>query len=115
MTDTIPPHLAEYWDLNEGSFSPEITWDAFKAFTRRQYISSIAGIHREQAVTMTALQDAVKTQTETYAADPTNTHFDSLSAVKREVHLHLAEVTRLDLYQNRQRFFEQCWCNMTSP
>lgn len=109
LTNTILPRLAEYWDLSMGSSSPEVTWDAFKAFTRGKYISSIAGIHREQAATMTALQDTVKTQTETYATDPTDTH--SLRAAKCDLHLHLTEVTRLDLYWNRQRFFEQGDCN----
>lgn len=84
-----------------------MTWDAFKAFTRGQYISSIAGIQREQAAITIALQTAAQLQSDVYAADPTDTHFDSLNAGKRDLHLHLTEVTRLDLYRNKQRFFEQ--------
>lgn len=107
LADTIPPRLVEYWDLNTGSSSTAVTWDAFKAFTRGQYISSIAGIRREQAATTTALQTTAQSQSDIYAADPTDAHFDSLNAAKRELHLHLTEVTRLDLYRNKQRFFEQ--------
>lgn len=107
LTDSIPPRLAEYWDLNAGSSSTAVTWDAFKAFTRGQYISSIAGIRREQATAMTALQAAVQSQSDIYAADPTGSHFDSLNAAKSDLHLHLTEVTRLDFYRNKQRFFEQ--------
>lgn len=84
-----------------------MTWDAFKAFTRGQYISSIAGIQREQAAITIALQTAAQLQSDVYGADPTDTHFDSLNAAKRDLHLHLTEVTRLDLYRNKQRFFEQ--------
>lgn len=107
LTNTIPPRFTECWELNTGSSSPEVTWDAFKAFTRGQYISSIAGIRREQAVTTAELQNNIDTQTEAYTADPTDSGFDVLNAVKQELHLHLTELARLDLYHNKQRFFEQ--------
>lgn len=107
LADTIPPLLMEYWAINSGSSSPEVTWDAFKAFTPGQYISSIAVVHKEQATVTTTLQDAVKTHTKAYNTNPTETQFDLLHAKKCKLHLYLAEVTVLDLYNNKQRFFEE--------
>lgn len=107
LTTNVSPRLVEYWEFNERSSSVAMIWDAFKAFSRGQYISSIAGIHREQAAIATALQQAVQCQSDIYTTDPTNTHFDLLNAAKHKLHLHLTELTRLDLHRNKQMFFEQ--------
>lgn len=67
---------------------------------------------------MTTLQLAAQRQSDIYTIDPIDSHFDSLNAAKRELHLHLTEITRLDLHRNKQRFlnretimviFWQCW------
>lgn len=107
LTGTLPPRLAQFWELNTGSSSPGVIWDAFKAYTRGQYISSIASIKKQQLQETQLLQQSVTDHTSTYSADPMPAHFDLLRAAQRTLNLHLTEVTRLDTYKGRQLFFEQ--------
>lgn len=99
--------MIEFWEQNTGSSSPEITWDAFKAYTRRQFISSIAAIKKQRLLATTSLQQSVSDHETTYNSDPTFEHFDLLMAAQRDLHLHMTEITKLESYGNRQRHFEQ--------
>lgn len=67
--DKIPPLLTEFCEHNTGSSSPETTWDAFKAYTRGHYISSIAAIKKEQQATTLSLQQLVSDCTMSYNSD----------------------------------------------
>lgn len=93
------------------SFSPEITWDAFKACSRGHYIASISAAHKEREKLTFSLQRAVDYSSAEYATDPSETNFDNLRASQRDLHLHMTEATRLDLYRTRQNIFEQGDCN----
>lgn len=44
LADNVATRLAEYWGINGESSAPPVTWHAFKANTRGQYISSITAI-----------------------------------------------------------------------
>lgn len=107
VTDIIPPRLAEFWDHNKGFLTPQIVWDAFKAYTRGQYISTIASVKKQQGQQTQVLQQSVDDQAAAYSADPTPSHFDLLNAAQSTLNLHMSEVTRLDIHKGRQRFFEQ--------
>lgn len=107
VADTIPPRLVEFWELNEGSSTPQTVWDTFKAYTRGQYISIIASVKKQQGRETYRLQQMVEDQTLIYSTDPTAAHFDALNAARSSLNLHLTEVTRLDMHKGRQRLFEQ--------
>lgn len=95
VAEKISPLLNEYWDTNTWSSCPGLVWDAFKAYTRGQYISSIAALKADQSATTHFLQRSVEDQSDNL--DPCLENFESLMGAKWELHLHLAEVARLDL------------------
>lgn len=107
VIDKIPPLLTEYWEFNEESSTPANVWDAFKAYTRGQYISAIKAVHRAQQVKTDALWASVEEQTAQYAIDSSEINFNGLLHAKQALHLHITEATRMDLYKNKQRSFEQ--------
>lgn len=111
ISEKIPLLLTEFWEQNTGSSSPDIIWDAFKAYTRGQYISSIANIKKQQKTETQSLQQSVTDHTTTDSSDATPAHFDQLMAVQRDLQLHLTEVTRLEIYKGKRRTFEQGYRN----
>lgn len=72
-------------------------WDALKAYMRRQYISTVAAVKLYQSSTTQHLWSRVEDHTRLYASYPTYKDFDLPMSTRRELHLHLAEVTKLDL------------------
>lgn len=84
-----------------------MTWDVFKAYTRGQYISSIAAVKKQQSLATVSLQQLVSDHETTYNSDPTSEHFDLLIVAQRDLHLHMSEITKLESYGHRQRHFEQ--------
>lgn len=101
----MPPKLSEYWDVNQGSSSPETIWDAFKVFTRGQYMCSISAFHRDLGATIQSLQTFMATHSEAYDDITDADNFIHLQASQRELNLHLAKLTRLEQYRTRQPFF----------
>lgn len=90
-----------------GSFSPEVSWDAFKAYTRGKNISAIKAVKANQQAFTLHLQTNVQNHSDKYASDPSVLNFDLLQASKRALHLHLEEVNRLTVHNAKQQFFEQ--------
>lgn len=71
-------------------------------------ISAIAAVKKKQASKVLILRNKLLGQTNCYASDLTPEKFDLLASVKvREFHLHMTEVTSLDLFKCKQTFFEQ--------
>lgn len=104
LTDSLPPLLAEFWERNAESSSTGMVWDSFKAYNMGQYI---AQVKKQQSLETHSLQQAVTTQMAKYSLDPNPDQFDSLMVAQRELHLHLSEVTQLETFSGKQRFFEQ--------
>lgn len=102
----MPSILKEYWSTNERSSSPEVTWDAFKAYTWRHYISAIKAVKTNQQALTVHLQSGVQNRTDEYALAP-SMNFDLLQVSKRALHLHLEGVTRLSVHNTKQQFYEQ--------
>lgn len=84
-----------------------MVWDAFKAFTRGHYISAIKAAKVHQTATTESLKSKIEMAPDQYGSDQSASNFDLLQASKRNFHLHLTEVMRLELYKTKQRFFEQ--------
>ena len=70
IAEQAPSALRAYWDSNAGSSSPEIVWDAFKAFTRGHYISAIKAVRVQQAAAAVALEDGVELASARFGSDP---------------------------------------------
>lgn len=99
--------IMEYWESNAGFSSVDIVLDAFKAYLRGQYISNISAVNKKQKVRIQELQMQIEFQKEKYGQDSSCTNFDLMMAAQRDLHLHMEEITRLELYRNRKNIFEQ--------
>lgn len=58
--ETVDGHfreaMREYWDVNPGSASTITVWDTFKAYTRGEYQTIIARVHRERRADLDAAE-----------------------------------------------------------
>lgn len=85
--------LAEYWENNDGSASPDMEWDAFKAYVWGKYILATAAIRKKQKANTRVLQMQKELQRENYSLDPNTTIFNIMMAVQRDLHIHMVEIT----------------------
>lgn len=76
-------------------------WDVFKANRRGKYMSAVAAVRAEQNYFVSSLQPKVDHALTQYTSSPTVKNFYHFSLLRREFHLHISEVTRLDI-QNLQ-------------
>ncbi|PIO25632.1 hypothetical protein AB205_0132850 [Aquarana catesbeiana] len=104
--DRVSPSLQDYWVHNAGSASLEMTWDASKAHSRGQYISAVVAVNAGLGDKVSDLQHKVEEALNQYSASATVPNFEHLSSLRRELHLHVSDTTRLGIQHSRQAYFE---------
>lgn len=74
----IQKFIEEFWEINRDTASPKVTWDAFKASLRGEYISRINGERRAKEKKRKDLENTERNTDKEYADNPTTENFTAL-------------------------------------
>lgn len=77
----------------------------FQNIQRGRYISAVAVVRAELGDRVSDLQHKVE-EALTHSASATVPNFEHLSSLRRELHLHVSDITRVGIQNSRQAYFE---------
>lgn len=99
--------LQPYWQINEGSSTAQLTWDAFKATIRGEYISAIKAARTQYSHNTEVLQEKEQVYAQIYADNPSSASLADLHQGRRGLHLHYKDMTKKDSKRMMERVFER--------
>lgn len=67
----------------------------------------VSAVHSEQSFTTQTTQKKVDERAQQYANSATSNNFEHLMSARKELHLHLAEISKSDLARCKPELFEQ--------
>lgn len=70
MQELLSDSASQHWEMNKHSGFPRCVWDAFKAYTRGQYISAIKSAKVDHNAHQTVLEQAESNATARFSSFP---------------------------------------------
>uniref|UniRef100_A0A803JZM0 Reverse transcriptase domain-containing protein n=1 Tax=Xenopus tropicalis TaxID=8364 RepID=A0A803JZM0_XENTR len=98
--------VTEYWETNEGSASPQIVWDASKAYIRGQLISAIKKARIESKAQVVEAEKDQEEAESAYAANPNPTNYSKLVNSHHTLAREQTLLTRKAQLYTHQHIFE---------
>lgn len=106
VEENMQGKIAQYWDCNDNVTNAQVTWDAFKATIRGDYISAIKAARLDYVSEIKELESRVSTAEEVFASDSSTGAYSSLAQARRALSLHLSGSTASSERLLRARIFE---------
>lgn len=78
-----------FWKVNESTASPQLVWDAFKAFTHGQFISAIKTARVKYNSQLSLLEHAESDKASRFVTSLLGDKYSSLAQARRDLELHL--------------------------
>lgn len=104
--ELVSPKITQYWEFNGASASFPVVWDAFKMYSCGEYSSAIKVVRSDLFSQTQQLEDCEVKAAATFSESLPPDNFGLLVQMRRELSLHLASATHLDLHSLAGKVFE---------
>lgn len=104
--ELVSPKITQYWELNGASALFPVVWDAFKVYSCGEYSSAIKVVRSDLFSQTQQLEDCEVKAAVTFSESLPPDNFGLLVQMRRELSLHLASATHLDLHSLAGKVFE---------
>lgn len=94
--------MEEYWAVNEGTSSPSMEWEAFKAVMRGSLVNAIAVYRAQLLAARVSLEKGVTTTEAAFVKSPVPENRDAFKEAQKHYTLHLVNYTQKKLLTQRQ-------------
>lgn len=74
----VQERICHYWLDNADSTTPLVTWDAFKVWTREEYMARISAAHKKSTYSLEGLEDEARLKEAAYVAHPDQVTYGDL-------------------------------------